>query len=112
VADIYWTETATEQLQAALSNIERYFIEKEAIGLAAGQADQFLAELNGKISLIKELPKLYPVRLDFTFRGKEYRSFVAHWFTVFYRYLEEQDTVEILFIRSSVSDFSDLKYFT
>jgi len=79
--------------------------------LAEGQIEKFLAELNGKIELIEDLPRLYPVRLDFDFCGKEYRSFTAHWFTVFYRYFEEKDNIQILFIRPSASDFSNLSSF-
>jgi plasmid stabilization system protein ParE len=104
MSDVFWSDTAKESLYTALESVESFFIDRDALELISGQIDQFLSILNAKIELLKENPKLYPKKRDYGFWGEEYRSFSAHWFTVFYFYDEETDIVLIHYIRSSKSN--------
>jgi hypothetical protein len=108
MADIYWAESAKEQLASARAIVENYFIGKDLGDILNRQLEKFRAELSGKLNLIRGNPKLYMVRIEPCFAGLGVRSFTAYWFTFFYLYDENDDIVTLLFVRPSTSDFSTL----
>ncbi|MDR1042765.1 MAG: hypothetical protein LBL54_02545 [Clostridiales Family XIII bacterium] len=108
MADIYWAESAKEQLASARASVENYFIGKSLGDILERQIEKFRSELSGKLKLIKESPRVYMVRMESCFSGLGVRSFTAYWFTFFYVYDENEDAVTILFVRPSTSDLSTL----
>lgn len=104
-----YSDSANIDFIAALRTIRQFFDEKESPELGEKHIDLFAAELKRKEKLLIENPQLYPLRCEYrsSHTGRQYHTFRVHWFIVFYTF-EESEGVIIWFIRSSVSDYSNL----
>ncbi|MDR0596780.1 MAG: type II toxin-antitoxin system RelE/ParE family toxin [Clostridiales Family XIII bacterium] len=107
---IRFSDTARIDHAAAVLSIRNYFDTIFSPALGEKHVDAFMSEFKEKIQELKAHPMKYRVRDDGLFRcsATKFRSFAVHWFTVFYTY--ENDEVWILFIRSSISDYSNIAY--
>jgi plasmid stabilization system protein ParE len=112
MARVVYSDTAQTDLAAAISFIHEYFESRELIELGERHVITFKAEMWAKEKLLQEAPQLYAVRQDGYFKNatRKFRSYLVHWFTVFYSYEEDEDEVVIWYIRSSKSDYSNIVY--
>jgi plasmid stabilization system protein ParE len=111
--DIKYSDTGYVDIVAAIASIRGYFKEKQSVELAEKHIAAFSSELNRQEKLLQEHPKMYRVRDDGHFRDsiRKFRSFIVHWFIVFYSYEEDDNEVVIWFIRPSRSNFSNIVFF-
>jgi plasmid stabilization system protein ParE len=109
MTNLRYSDSANVDFIAALRVIRQFFDEKESPELGEKHIELFSAELKRKEKILIDNPQLYPLRREYksSHTGRQYRTFNAHWFIVFYTY-EESEGVIIWFIRSSVSDYSSL----
>jgi plasmid stabilization system protein ParE len=112
MATIRYNETAVGDKRIAKKIIREYFARIDSPELADRHIDIFISDLNSKLDMLEVHPETYPVRRDYAFSkaGVPIRSFICHWFTVFYTYDKTIDEVAIWFIRSTKSDFSNIFY--
>ena len=105
-AKIRHLKTAIYDRWEAIEIIREYFIEKQEPELFSKHIRLFREEFANKEKLLRKNPCLYKVREDYPFNelDQEIRSFIVHWFTVFYYY--DGEYVSIVYIRSSRSDFT------
>jgi plasmid stabilization system protein ParE len=110
MTSVKYSDTGSVDLVAAITTIRNYFEEKKSPELGEKHVAIFASEMNRQENLLQEHPLTYRVRDDGFFKNatKEFRSFIVHWFTVFYSYEEKDNEVVIWFIRSSKSDFSNI----
>jgi plasmid stabilization system protein ParE len=109
MTSLRYSDSANVDFIAALKSIRQFFDEKESPELGEKHIELFKAELKKHEELLKGNPRLYPLRREYksSHTGRQFRTFHAHWFIVFYTY-EESEGVVVWFIRSSVSDYSGL----
>ena len=109
MTEIRYSDSAATDFLAAIKTIWKYFHDKESPELGERHIEKFQSELKRKEELLLHNPELYPMRREYSskYSGRAYRSFTAHWFTVFYTYNKDEGVV-IWYIRSSTSDFSTL----
>ena len=110
MAKIRYSDSAILDKAIAQKLIREFFESKQMPELSEKHIQVFIDELDSKLDLLEGNPALYPIRRDY-FYGKTkrpVRSFICHWFIVFYVYYEDSDEVVIYFIRSSKSDYSNV----
>jgi len=108
MTDIVFLDSALYDMMDAKDSIRAYFISKESPELIERHIRTFQNELDHKLELLKDNPRLYSIRKGGVFKNtqRDFRVFTAYWFTVFYSY--ENNNVYLWYIRSQKSDYRDL----
>lgn len=88
---VEYSQTGETDLVAAITLIRNYFSDKQATELSEKHVTSFVTEIHRQEALLSKHPRSYRIRYDGHFKNaaKKFRSFTAHWFTVFYSYEEE-----------------------
>jgi plasmid stabilization system protein ParE len=109
---VEYSSTGETDLVAAITSIRRYFKDKNSVELGERHVAAFTNEMKKQEKDLQKHPTKYRVRDDghFLYAAKNFRSFVVHWFTVFYSFEKSENKVVIWFIRPSRSDFSNIVY--
>ena len=108
MTEIIYLDSALYDMVDAKDSIRAYFISKDSPERIERHIRAFQDELDGKLELLKDNPRLYAIRKSGIFKNalKDFRVFTAYWFTVFYTY--EDCKVSVWYIRSQKSDYREL----
>lgn len=102
-------DIAQIELNSVASVYEAYFAKFGELQKGIEWADSFYETYEAKIEELKTCPTKYHVCTLYPFNliETDYRTFTVGWFTVFYTV--EKNTFTIWHIRSSSSDFTQLR---
>ena len=108
MTDVVYLDSAIYDMIDAKDSIRAYFISKESPELIENHIKKFQEELDHKLELLKDNPRLYAIRKSGIFKNTQenFRVFTAYWFTVFYTY--DNNKVYLWYIRSQKADYREL----